>query len=216
MQGGCVTEKDAWFIIVGRENYNDDKNKESYIIKYDMETMKEVKRSEKLKLGHANDVAFDSERNEIYVSHVYRDRVSILDADTLEVKETKKLEFPQYAIAYNQKRESFATALNQCDMVFYDKNFNVKDAALTPNTTLVTQGICADDKYVYHVLYSVKSNEDEPDNMIFVMDWDGNLITKIPIGLNEYEPENISLVDDTFYIGVSDRKIFSAKLVKAR
>ena len=55
--------------------------------------------------------------------------------------------------------------------------------------------------------------------MIFVNDWEGNLITKVPLGLKEYEPENISLVGDTFYISCNNLaddglSIFKAKIVK--
>ncbi len=221
MQGGCVSDKYAWFVIVSAEDYNDDENKEAYVIKYDRETMTEVARSEKLKLGHGNDVAYLQETNELYVLHVYRRMISVLDADTLTVKETKQTDsefkFNCYAIDYNASKDCFVTAHQTAAMVIYDRDLKVKDATLALDTTLVTQGICADDKYVYHVFYSTKSNTVEPENMIFVVDWYGKIVTKIPIGLKEIEPENISLVGDTFYIGFNNGKgglVYTAKLVK--
>lgn len=40
--------------------------------------------------------------------------------------------------------------------------------------------------------------------MIFVYDWSSNFITQIKLGLKSFEPENISLVGDTFYIGCNN------------
>ena len=102
----------------------------------------------------------------------------------------------------------------------YDKSFEkTVDYAFGPSNTLVSQGICADEKYVYHVLYSPKSNTKEPDNIIHVLDYEGNMITKIPIGLKGMEPENISLVEDTFYIAFNVTKeaahLYKGKLVRA-
>lgn len=219
LQGGCVTEEYAWFILTGRNDFGGELYREAYVIKYDVQTMEEVSRSGKLLLGHGNDATYVPETNEIYVSHAYMQRVSILDADTLTVKDVKKLKMANYAIEYNSSRESFVTANVTLGMAMYDKELKRYNATLPQDTTLVTQGICADDKYVYHVLYSQKSNTAEPDNMIFVLDWEGNLITKIPIGLEGCEPENISLVGDTFYIGcyntgIGGGRLFTAKLVK--
>lgn len=216
MQGGCVTEEFAWFILVGAEGYGADLYKEAYMIKYDRSTMQEIGRSDKLLLGHANDVTYVPETNELYVSQSYSKWVSILDADSLTVKEEKQLKMAHYAIEYVPAKEMFVTALDSCGMIFYDKGLNLDGGAMSQDTTLVTQGICADDLYVYHVLYSTKSNTEELDNMIFVADWEGNLIAKIPVGI-EYEPENISLVGDTFYIGFNNGAgglVYTAKLVK--
>lgn len=83
----------------------------------------------------------------------------------------------------------------------------------------MTQGICADEKYVYHVMYSTSSNTEEPMHMIFVRDWDGALIASIPVALKACEPENISLVGDMFYIGFNNSTgtggvVYTVKLVK--
>jgi len=217
MQGGCVTEEYAWFIVVSAEDYGNDATKECYIVQYDRLTMEEIKRSEVLKLGHANDITYMPETNELYVSQVYGNYISILDADTLESKEVKRLSYVNHAIAYEPTQEKFALASGKLGMYILAKNLVSVDYANPHDTTLVTQGICADDKYVYHVLYSSKSNEVETENMIFVVDWEGNLVSKVPIGLEGYEPENISLVGDVFYIGCNDGAggvVFTAKLRK--
>ena len=218
MQGGCVSDKYAWFLIVSAENYKNDLKKETIILQFDRETMQEVARSEKLKLGHANDMVYVEESNALYVSQAFQNKVTIIDADTLTEKDVKRLVIGQGAIDYDASRDCFVTSMGKCDVVYWNEEFKTVGSAKAPvETTLVTQGICADDHYIYHVLYSTKSNEEEPDHIILVVDWDGNFITKIPIGLKEVEPENISIVGDTFYIGCNDGDggvVYTAKLVK--
>ena len=222
MQGGCVTEKYAWFIMINEENARNYFMTECYIIKYERETMEEISRSEVLMLGHANDIAYVPETNELYVIHVNLNHVSVLDADSLEIKAEKIMEGEGHGIDYNESRESFVIASGELLMFIRDKNFKLTGYADGVETTLTTQGICTDDKYIYHVLYSSPRNTEEPENMIFVFDWDGNLITKIPIGFKEYEPENISVVGDTIYIGFNDRltwesgKVYAMKLEKEK
>ena len=222
MQGGCVTEKYAWFAMINEENASSYYKTESYIIKYDRENMKEISRSEVLMLGHANDITYIPSTNELYVIHVDKKLVSVLDADSLELKEQKKMGSEGHAIDYNESRDCFVTATGQLAMNIRDRNLKLIGYSDGENTTLTTQGICADDKYIYHVLYSSSKNVEEPENMIFVFDWDGNLITKIPIGFKAYEPENISIVGDTIYIGFNDRltwesgKVYAMKLEKEK
>jgi len=220
LQGGCFTEEYAWFAVIDITTNITYGMTESCIVKYDMETMEEIARSEVLKLGHANDITYIEKTNELYVIHVNQKRVSVLDADTLEEKEVKNLAVEGYAIDYDEKNERFVTAYGQAGMAFWDTNFKMTGYSDSQDTTLVTQGICCDDTYVYHVLWSKPANEEEPENMIFVNDWEGNLITKVPLGLKDFEPENISLVGDTFYISCNNladdgQSIFKVQMVKA-
>lgn len=222
MQGGVVTDKYAYFAMINTTDFPESAV-EAYIIKYDRETFKEVGRSKSIVLDHANDIAYIPETNELYVVSCYVDskRITVLDADTLEFKERKSLGGSNgaYALEYNPLRKQFVSGLGKTNMCIYDKDLNYVDYHQGQNTTLITQGICADDKYVYHVLYSPQSNKEEPENMIFVYDWSGNFITKIPLGIKAYEPENISLVGDTFYIGCNNADwtggiVFTAQIVK--
>ena len=222
MQGGVVTEDYAYFALINTADFPESAV-EAYILKYDRETWKEVGRSKSLVLDHANDITYIPETNELYVVSCYVDskRITVLDADTLEFKERKSRGGSNgaYALEYNPLRGQFVSGLGKTNMCIYDKDLNYVTYHQGKNTTLVTQGICADDKYIYHVLYSTKSNTEEPDNVIFVYDWDGNFITKIPIGIKSYEPENISLVGDTFYIACNNADwtggiVFTAKIVK--
>ncbi|MBE5786878.1 MAG: hypothetical protein E7324_04975 [Clostridiales bacterium] len=201
LQGGCVSGDYGWFATIGAKNSSFYQWTECYIRKYDIRTMEEIARSEKLLLGHANDITYRPDTNELYVLHVYQMKVTVLDADTLAVKGEKRMQYEAHSLSYVPSSQRFVATITTSLMNCYDKDFEkTVDYAFGPANTLVSQGIYADEKYVYHVLYSPKSNTIEPDNIIHVMDYEGNLITKIPIGLKGMEPENISLVDDTFYI----------------
>lgn len=146
MQGGCVTEDYAYFAMIGAENADAYILSECYIIKYDRSTMKEIARSEVLKLGHANDITYVPEANELYVIHVVNRKVSILDADTLTVKDTKRLQLlDSYAIEYNETRDCFVTGIATAGMGFFTRDLKVTGSAEEIDSTLITQGICADD-----------------------------------------------------------------------
>jgi len=205
LQGGCVRDGYGWFALIGADKAQYNHTTECYILKMDLETMEVIAQSQMLKLAHANDITYIPQTHEIYVIHTYKKLISILDADTLEVKGTRKLPKEGYALDYEETSDRFVTAHGYAGMYFFNADLEQGKMIFGTETTLVTQGICCDEKYIYHVLWSSEDNTAEPDNMIFVFDWDGNLITKIPIGINEHEPENITLIGDTFYIAFNDR-----------
>lgn len=219
MQGGCVTENYAYFAMLDEKNADSYILSSCYIVKFDLETMQEVHRSEILSLGHANDITYIPSTNELYVVHCVNQKVSILDADTLTVKDSRRLQLMDaYAISYNEATDSFVTGVATAGMGFFSKDLKVTGSAEEINSSLITQGICSDDKYVYHILFSYK-NEAEPQHILLVRDWDGNVITKIPFDQMDCEPENISLVGDTFYIGVNNSTytggiLYAAKIVE--
>lgn len=225
LQGGCVTEDNAWFAMVSEEQFNDWEKSQCYILRYDTKTMQETARSEVLTLGHANDITYVPATNELYVAHCYQRMISVLDADTLTLKEVKRTDdafkFDLYGISYNEKENCFITAYNRVAMIIYDADLKVIGSALPQKTELVTQGICSDDQYVYHVLYAADPDAEENENIILVLDWKGNEIARVPVGMEGIEPENISLVGDTFYIACNNStwtggEIYRGKLVKSR
>lgn len=220
MQGGCVTEDYYYFALINAENSRDYYKTEAYIFKYDRETMTEIKRSEVLKLGHANDFTYIEETNELWVMHVNWGQISVLDADTLELKETKVLDLTGYALDYCEEKQQFVTTSGPGRMMLWDRDLKlIENQKKGLDTRLVSQGICSDEKYVYHAFWSSAGNKEEPDSILFVTDWAGKLITKIKIDIDNHEPENVSIWEDTFYLGFNmagdvDGAIFTGKLVK--
>ena len=217
LQGGCVNEEYGWFALIGADKAKHYPLTECYILKFRLDTMEEVARSQVLKLGHANDITYLPETNELYVIHVTGRQISILDADTLEIKGKKRMTTEAYALDYDPATQRIVIALGTMGMLMYNdldlKTDSVCGYGFPLESTLVTQGICCDDTYIYHVLWSPDSNTQEPDNVIVVFDWEGKEITRIPIGLKGMEPENISLVNDIFYISFNQADIPGAELL---
>jgi len=76
---------------------------------------------------------------------------------------------------------------------------------ITPMATkMVTQGICRDDKYAYHVMFSTAA--DEPYNTIIIYDLETRkLAHNVRLSISDQEPENISLLDGAFYVGCNPK-----------
>ena len=222
MQGGCVTEKYAWFVMLNSTDFPAYFT-ECYIFKYDTQTWEEISRSESLSLEHSNDIAYVPDTNELYVIHsssIDNKRVSILDADTMEVKETVSLDtLGGYSIDYNAEKQNFVVGSSGESMIFFDQELNLLYVKMGKDVKLTPQGICVDNQYVYHVMYSHSSEPAECSNLIRVYDWDGNFVTQIPLNVPNSEAENVSLIGDTFYIGfnhygMDGAEVYAVKLVK--
>ena len=222
MQGGTCDGKYLWVVEITRKDYSDYSKGEGHVLKYDVETMEEICRSKRLPVGHANDIAYVPEKNELYIARCCSEAFAILDADTLEMKEiTPDRGYYGHAVAYEPVSKRFAMAFEKPDRL--KTNIRVLDEQLNEvynrdgeYTSLITQGMYADEKYVYQIMWAYKPTEEEPENVIFVSDWENNLITKIPVGLKGLEPENLSIVDDVFYIVCYNKNGVTAPVFKGR
>ena len=206
VQGGVATEE---YVYVTRlDGESDATRAETYVLKYERSTMKEVACSEPMKLDHANDITYIPETNELYVvEHISSSLATVLDADTLAIKEEKQMKIACWGLEYNPLREQFVATRGIGKTIIYDRNLEtICDALFSKqNTDLVTQGICADDRYIYHILWNFNTLEEyggseETANVIWVFDWAGNFITEIPTDIENLETENICLIGDTFII----------------
>ena len=210
LQGGCATEDYYWAAVINTADY-DFYAAGVYIYKYDAKTWKLLKRTQVLMLDHANDITYRPDTNEIYVVHCYTDarKVTVMDADTLEVKRTERSSGLQtygfYSLTYDAERKIFIAGNGKTNMVFFDENLSFKKYKAGASTKLTTQGICSDSNYIYHVLFSTAKSPDEPYNMIYVYDSKmGNLANKIRLSISGQEPENISVVNGAFIIGCNN------------
>lgn len=197
-QGGCTDGKYIYIILENQNTGGQGYQKESHyckIFKIDVETMKTVKVSEQLLLDHGNDCTYNSDTNEIVVTHNapnYKS-ISYIDADTLELKKTdKNNRYNMYAIAYSSTYKKYVVGLSGT----YD--YAVFAAGGTPirysghNTGYTKQGMDCDDKYIYFIQYK--------ENVITVHDWKGNYVRTIKIlGVSD-EPEAIFFIGDQLYM----------------
>lgn len=206
LQGGCVTEDYAYMAVLNTTDY-DTKDAGCYIYKLNTKTWKIVKRSEVLMLAHANDITYDPEKHLLYVAHCYVDntKISIIDADTLKLVGTIHTDAGIYALDYHPATKTFVGGQGKSGTIFFKYSPDGKRlltyGRIPPTSTqMITQGICRDDKYVYHVMYT--HDVDEPYNAIIIYDLETReFVQYIRLSISGQEPENISLVDGVFYIG---------------
>lgn len=207
LQGGCVTEDYAYMAVLNTTDY-DTKDAGCYIYKLSTKTWKIIKRSKVLMLAHANDMTYNPNNNMLYVAHCYVDStaISLIDADTLELVETIHTDSGVYAIDYHAATNTFVGGQGKSGTIFFRFANNNTSKLITSgkitatSTQMVTQGICRDDNYVYHVMFSTAA--DEPYNTIIIYDLESKKLAHyVRLSISGQEPENISLVNGEFYIG---------------
>jgi len=191
-------------IYIKKDNASNEENNIDRLVKYDMEQgcIKQV--SWPLPLNHANDMTYNPKLGMFVVVHnnPHRDRISLVDAETLTLVETIQLDINIYSIGYNEKRDEYAVGLSGgqtfCRL---DANFKRVDDVVFQPTPLtegyVTQGAACDDNFIYFVLYA--------ENVITVYDWDGNFITIIHMTV-QGEPENMTAINGKIYVATLYKK----------
>lgn len=212
MQGGCTDGKYCYFAM---ENQTFPEGSHmSYIYKYDVNTRELVSRSEALPLDHSNDICYNPDTHELIVVHNAPNRniISILDPDTLTVKEKVKLKYQIFSMAYNQSRQQYVIGLSGGqNFALLDTNFkSVKNYAVN-STGYTTQGVECDNDFIYFVQYN--------QNVIMIYDWAGKLVKRVDMTLLGIEPENISLIEGEFIIGCNNAswtggEVYSLEIVK--
>lgn len=192
MQGGCTDGKYCYFAL-------NDGDVKAYIFKYSVDDWKLVARSEVLPLDHSNDICYNPDTHELIVVHnaPNRDTISRIDPDTLEIKETRKIPYTIFSMAYNATRQMYVVGLSGGqNFATMDANFKPLKKYIANNTGYTTQGVECDDDFIYFVQYK--------QNVIMIYDWDGKFVTRIDLSIQGEEPENISLVEGEFIIGCNN------------
>lgn len=210
LQGGCVTDKYAYMAVLNTTDY-DTEDAGCYVYKFDRETWRLVRRSGVLMMAHANDITYNPNTNQLFVAHCYVDstKISILDADTLKLVGTIHTDKGVYALDYHAPTNTFIGGRGKSGTLFFryspkgDRLLMVGQITPMP-TQMVTQGICRDDKYAYHVMFSTSA--EEPNNTIIIYDLEKKTLAhNVRLSISDQEPENISLVDGVFYIGCNSK-----------
>ena len=207
-----------------------EKDPSCMILKYDLRTQNRVAISAELKLGHANDMAYNPDEHILVVSHCVQNTtyngqpaaglVSIFDPDTLALKKTVPLaEGSDISITYDQKTKQYITVGVQNNYIYvYDKDFNLVKTFTGFGVCrgifdgkycgdYLMQGIETDGKYLYisgwhggSDFLTLRSIEEETSTHIHVVD----LATGRHVEKIELglhrEIENFGLIDGKLYI----------------
>lgn len=190
LQGGGTDGTYGYFILVTR---GPSETAMSYIHKIDLETWETVKISEPLKMYHANDLAYDAKNHRLVISHcdIHPEEVSIVDPETLEQIEVKTIPQKHFSIAYNANKGLYVVGKSRTyDFVLLNDEFEPQ-GLLPGEDGHVKQGLECDDEYIYFFQTGVRYN------WIFVFNWDGTFLRKIPVPMVG-ESENLFVLDDYF------------------
>lgn len=155
-----------------------------------------VARSEVLKLGHGNDMTYDSKNNRLVVAHGQKEGMilTLVDAETLAFIEDINIEAGAGAISYNEQRDCYAISQGGKTLHFLDSNFElIKSMTRSDSFGYTAQGMGSDNKYLYFPM----SGRD--DNILVVYDWEGNYITKVVVPV-KMESESMFWVNGKYYI----------------
>lgn len=213
MQGGCSDGSYMYFCMI-----NSGSPQYAYVCKYDLKTNKLVKTSELLPTDHSNDMTYNSKTNEIIVLHnsPRNAMLTMLDPETLEIKRTMTVMFNMFCIDYQPERNAYVIGISGGqNFSILDENFRVHRDYIPLGTTrfevqstgYTTQGVVCDKEYIYFVQYK--------ENVVMVYDWNGNFVNRIPLSIpSNTEPENISIVDDYFYIACNNSSWTGGELYK--
>lgn len=214
MQGGCTDGKYMYYAMINSGN-----TQTAFIHKYDIATGKKVASSKVLSTDHSNDITYVPETNQLLVCHnsPRNTILSVVDADTLEFVKEVELPFKIFSISYQPEREVYVVGISGGqDFSILNKSFKVDTSYLPTesrftavDTEFTTQGVEADINYIYFVQYKT--------NVIMVYDWNGKYVNQIVLDIPaNTEPENISVVGDSFYIACNNSKWSGGVVYKTR
>lgn len=194
LQGGGTDGTYAYYAMINKSN------NEAYIYKYEIATWTLVKRSESLKLFHANDITYDAKNKRLVISACTANDgylgVLTVDPETLELIDYFKIGTAFRALDYLPWNNTYIIGTDYFFTVM-DENFNKIGFIDCKSKNYTTQGLCCDEKYIYDVRYVKGSST----HYIVVQDYDGNYYGEIPLIGAPSEPENMFRLGNEFFLG---------------
>ena len=207
-QGSATDGKYAYVATLKR-------NENGGLFKADLNDWSIVNMVYGLEFGHANDLVFNTKKNELYAVYLdqpHSKKLVNIDPDTLEIIGEVELSFPFYAVSYNETRDQYAFGLGgDYTIVLTDSDFKYLKLLPGVNTGLTRQGMDCDDQYIYFLHWDSKNHKSQ----MMVYDWEGHHINTIKIN-NYSEVESMFHIGDDYYITFlsSYPKIYKATLVE--
>ena len=180
------------------------------IAKFDLTGEEEVKYSAKLKMAHSNDMTYNSNTKQIIVCHARGNErgLTILNAATLEkVGGKEDIGFAFHGIDYNAANDCYVVYTGSTHYCYilnanFEPIMKYESKNVRPDVegTLSPQGMGCDDKYIYY-LYAWSGDAATHEQIISVIDWNGNHITNIRFSFDE-EAETIIFMNNKIYVNV--------------
>lgn len=168
----------------------------SVICKYRLDDGTFVAKSDVLDLGHANDMTFDTAKNQLVVAHGQSEGkiLTIVDPDTLAFIKDVNITHGSGAITYSVGRGSYAISQGGSTLHMMTAELkHVKSYSRITGTGYTAQGMGSDEDYIYFPMSG------KNDNILQVYDWEGNYATVITVPI-DMESESMFWVNNTYYI----------------
>ncbi len=171
------------------------------IVKCDLKTREIVKVSDEIATDHGNDLCYNAKKNVLILDNMKGSILTLVDPDTLEVKEVI---YPEefydtiWCLSYNSNYDAY-TFGSDC-MIISDGEFKIKNKIpIRAPFDYTCQGMDCDDSFIYLPL-SCSSVSKVKDNIVLIYSWDGKLTRIVHIDTVD-ESESMINVDGRFFVG---------------
>ena len=189
-QGACSDGTYAYFVL---RNGGDTG---AVVVKHRLDDGSFVAVSEPLKLGHGNDMTFDTKNHRLVIAHGQSEGkiLTLVDPDTLTLIRDIDIPKGSGAITYSVAKDRYAISQGGSTLHILDSEFKwIASYSRTDKTGYTAQGMGSDEDFVYFPMSGSK------DNVLVVYDWEGKYITTITVSVS-YESESMFWVNDRYYV----------------
>ncbi len=221
-QGSVVYEKNGKKYLVtaailndGAYNKGNLSHYENVLTQYDLSTGKAVRRVRNLPFDHGNSICYDKDNGHFYIAEGgsvkgYPSGVMELDGN---LKEVREYNFPLlthiWAIAYSNHHFYVIGRNDSSRNSFCVLNENMKTLSISEADeyyqNFSSQGIAADDNFIYAVSAGFSTYEWKSRQRINVFDLTGHYIGVWTLDI-PYEAEDITVLDGKAYITTNERE----------
>ncbi len=166
------------------------------IVKYRLDDGSFVAKSPVLKLGHANDMTYNTAKNLLVVAHGQKEGkiITLVNPETLEFIEDVNIEKGSGAITYNPDTNSYAISQGGKSLHMLDADLKyVISYERTKLDGYTAQGMGSDEGYIYFPMSG------SGQNILDTFDWEGNRITQIILP-TPHESESLFYVNGRHFV----------------
>ena len=200
---GFTTVKDKLFI-----SFVDDNETRSLIRIYDLNNYTLLKEMEGPRVGHANDVTYNSKTNEVLVVHADGTNiVSIFDGDTFEFKKQITIPLPIRSMTYIDDEDGYAVRTIANGFILknnYTLRYKIPFIiGMDFSFDVGRQGWSYYKGFIYYSTWSWIRYGGDGTNTIFVYDVNGHLRDRLHIKEGIGELENVSFYNNKMILGLN-------------
>lgn len=184
---------DGTYVYIAMRNSDDTG---AVIVKHRLDDGSFVAVSPVLKLGHANDMTYNTEKNLLVVAHGQKEGkiLTLVNPETLEFIEDVNIEKGSGAITYNPSTNSYAISQGGKSLHILDADLKyVTSYERTKLSGYTAQGMGSDEAYIYFPMSG------SGQNILDTFDWDGNRICQVILP-TPHESESLFYVNGRHFV----------------